>query len=135
MGTGIPGGMPLNAGDEAQGQKRGKHGAAAIADKGKNQTDNGNQTQTNAYVNEDLEEEHGGDADANQPVHIVRGFHTHIENAGDNGQKQEQSDNTADQPKLLADGGENGVRMTGRESVAVGNSAVKEAHACESTVS
>ena len=40
-------------------------------------------------IDGDLEDQHGGDADADEPVHIVPGFQTHID-AADDDQRQQQ---------------------------------------------
>ena len=53
-----------NARDDADGHEGGDDRAAAIAEEGERQTDDRHKTDANADVDEDLEDEHRGNADA-----------------------------------------------------------------------
>ena len=122
----IGGGAHFDAGDDADGEEGGHQGTAAITEEGQRKADDREQAQTYADIDQDLEQEHGGNADADQPVHIVRGLHADIDAARDDGQQQKQHRQTADQTELLADGAEDGVRVAGRQGGGVRQIAVEQ---------
>ena len=119
-------GPHADAGDDARSHERRHQRAAAVAEEGQRQTDDREQAKAHADVDENMEQEHGCNSDADQAVHVIRGLHTHINAPRDESQKKKQHHKASDQPELLTDGAENGVRVPRRKRARVGQVAVEQ---------
>ena len=104
MGADIRRGMHFDAGNDTHGDKRGDDRAASVADEGQGQTDNRQKSEANADVDQNLEQEHGRNADADQAVHIIRRFDADIDDTNNNCHQKQKNNHTSDQAELFADG-------------------------------
>ena len=116
----------VNAGYQAHHGVQRHNGAAAVAEEGQCQTDNGHNTDTHAGIDQHLEHQSGSCTEADQPAHIVLAAGTHPNAANHNGQQQDQHQSTADKAQLLTDGGENIVRMLGKQRALLGTGAFEK---------
>ena len=91
----------VGTGDQAQHTKDGNHGGAAVADQGQGQADNGHNADAHTNVDQHLEHQGGGHAEADHPAHIVLALNAHIDAAGNDGQLQQHDDHAADEAQLL----------------------------------
>ena len=117
----------IGAGDQAQHGVDGNHRGTAVADQRQGQADNGHNADAHSGVDHHLEHEGRGRAEAHQPAHIVRAPGTHLDAPGDDGQLQEHHRHAAEEAQLLADGGEDVVRVLGEEVSGLGTVAVEQA--------
>ena len=104
----------------------GDDGGAAVADQRKGQADNRHGADAHADVDHHLKDQRGSRAEADQPPLVVLAPNAHEDAPGDNGQLQNHHQNTAQEPQLLADGGENIVRVLGEEVAALGTVALEK---------
>ena len=105
----------MDAGNHAEGGKGGKQGRPAIAEKRKRNADDGRDADAHADVLEGLERQKRGDAEAGQRAETAAGADAHDDAADDDRQQQENDDDTGDHTQLLADDGEDEVRMLAGE--------------------
>ena len=117
----------IGAGHQSQHTENGNHGRGAVADEGQRQTNNGHNADAHAHVDDDLEHQRGGCAEADNPADIVLAPHAHPNAPGDDGQLQQHDQHAAEEAQLFADGGEDVVRMLGKQVAALGTVAVEQA--------
>ena len=117
----------IGTGDQAQHGKDTHHGRAAVAEERQGQADNGHNANAHTHVNHQLEHQSGSSAVGNEPPHIVRAPGAHIDAPGNNQQLHDNDGAAAHKAQLLADGGENIVRMLGKQVAALGTVAVEQA--------
>ena len=119
-----------DARDDTHGGKHGDNRAAAVGDEGERQADDRKNAHAHTYIDHDLEDQHAGDTDADQPVHVAAGFDADHDAADYNGCQQKQDKETANHTQLLADGGEDEIRVLRIEPAGLGLSAVVKALTC-----
>ena len=115
----------VGAGHKPQHGEDGHDGRSTVAEERQGQTDNGHDTDAHADVDHYLEHQGRACAEADQTAHIILAAHTHIEAPGDDSQLQTHDEHTAEETQLLADGGEDIVRMLGIQVAALGTVAVE----------
>ena len=116
----------VGAGDQAQHGVDGNHRGAAVADERQGQADNGHNADAHSGVDHHLEHEGRGRAEAHQPAHIVRAPVAHPDAPGDEGDLHNHDQKAAKEAQLLADGGEDVVRVLGEEVSGLGSVAVEQ---------
>ena len=117
----------VGTGYQTQHSIQGHDGRTAVADERQGQADNGHGADAHADVDDHLEDQSRGSAEADQTPHIVGAANTHINTPGDNGKLQNHDSDAAEETQLLTDGGEDVVRMLGEEGAALGTVAVEQA--------
>ena len=112
--------LVFDAGDQAHGGKHGHHGGAAVAEKGQRDADHRGDAQAHAHVDDGLEGHGGSHADAQQHIEGAAGLESDAHAADDEHREQDQHRDAADHTQLLADTGEDKVRvLAGKGGVAV----------------
>ena len=101
------GGLGENPGNKSDHGVQRNHGGAAVADKGQGQTD------AHTHITDHLEDQGGGNAEADQTAHIVTAAHAHPNTPGDDQHQQNNGDSTTDVAQFFANGGEDIVCMRG----------------------
>ena len=99
----------MDTGNDAHSHEHRDDRGAAVTDEGECQTDNGEKTDTHTYIDDDLKQQHAGDADTNDAVHIITGLHTYINAAHDDRRQKEQNDDATQHTEFLCDRRENEV--------------------------
>ena len=92
----------MNSGDDTHTHEHGDDGGTAVADKGQGQTDDRYHAETDTNIDNDLEEQHAGDTDADNPVHVIAGLNAHIDTTDYNGSQQQQNYHTTQHTQLLS---------------------------------
>ena len=106
----------MDAGDQSQHGVQRQHGTAAIADEGQRQTDHGCNTDAHTHIAANLENQCRGRTEADHAPEVILASGTDLDDSENNESQQHQHEEAADKSHLLADGGENIVRMLGRQS-------------------
>ena len=101
----------VDAGDHPHGGKQHHQRRAAVADKRQRQPDNGHDEQAHAHVDDDLEDNDACHADADVALQPRPGVPRHVDAPQDNDGQQQQRQHAAHHPQLLADHGEDEVRV------------------------
>ena len=108
----------MDAGYHTHGHKHGHDGRSAVADKGEGQSDDRQDAQTHTNVNDDLEQEHTGNADADHPVHEVFRLDAYIDAPDNDGGQKQQHSHATQHTQFFGNGGEDEVRMLCTHGVA-----------------
>ena len=124
MGHGLRSG--IGAGHQTQHRINGNDGRTAVTDEGKGQADNGHGADAHADVDDHLENKSRCGTVADQAAHIVRTPDAHVDTAGDDGKLQNHDGHTAEETQLLADGGEDVVRMLGEQGTCLSTVAIEQ---------
>ena len=116
----------VDTGDNAHGKEHRDDRAAAVAEKRERKTDNGENAEAHADVDDRLRGKHACDTDADEPVHVVAGADADMDDTDNNGRQQNQHRETAQESELFADGRENEVVVLLGQRVALNHAAVIE---------
>ena len=122
----------MDAGDQSHGRKGRQNGGAAIAEKRQRQADDRHHEQAHAHVSQYLEDQHAHHAHADVGVQLTVGVAGHIDAPQHDSRQNRQRQQAANEPQLLADDGEDKVRVAVGQAgavLALGLYAVEQSHA------
>ena len=121
----------MGAGDQSHDGKGNDDGGTAVAEEGQRQADDRHDEQAHAHVGQHLEHQHAHHAHADIGVQLVVGVAGHIDAPQNDGRQDGQCQHAAHHPQLLADDGEDKVRMAVGQAGAVralGLDSLEKAH-------
>ena len=116
----------IGTGNQTQHTENGNHRGGSVADQRQGQTDNGHNADAHTGVDHHLEHQSGGRTVADQTAHIVGAAGAHPDASADNSQLHNHDQHASEEAQLLANGGEDIVRMLGEEVAALGTVAVEQ---------
>ena len=116
----------VGAGHQTKHGENGHDGRSAVAEERQGQADNGHNADAHADVDHNLEHQCGSSAEAYQSAHVVLAADADDDAPGNDGQLQCHDQYAAQEAQLLTHGGEDVVRMLGKQVTTLGTVAVEQ---------